>query len=149
MVGAAWIRLGLGTDPRRSRRARSLLLLSVVYLTSLSVVALNRAAGSESAGLGQGTGHTHAAGFEKASAGHAHAAGHDEAGVGGVREAGHQEAAHREAAHQEAGARQHATGPCRPTQAQSRAARKLVAHTREGLARFADLRDARAAAGHG
>jgi hypothetical protein len=136
MVGAAWIRLGLGTDPRRSRRVRCLLLLSVVYLASLSVVALNRAAGSESAGLGQGTGHAHAVGSEEAGAGRAHAAGHDQAGEGGARE---------EAGHQEAGARQHATGPCRPTQAQSRAARKLVADTRGGLARFADLRDALAA----
>ena len=42
MVGAIWIRLGLSTDPRLSRRARCLLLVSMAYITTLSVVALNR-----------------------------------------------------------------------------------------------------------
>jgi hypothetical protein len=127
MVGAAWTGLGLTTDPRRARRARGLLLLSMAYLTALSVVSLDRAANAEAAAHGHG-------------AGHVHASGHDEAGVGGAPEAGHQKAAH-----QEAGARQHATDPCRPTAVQSRAARKLATDTRGGLTRFADLRDARRA----
>ena len=145
MVGAAWTGLGLTTDPRRSRRARSLLLLSMAYITTLSGVTLDRAANAEAAAHGRGAGHVHAAGSDKAGADHAHAAGHDKAGVGGAPEAGHQKAAHQKAAHQEAGARQHATDPCRPTAAQSRAARKLAADTRGGLTRFADLRDARRA----
>jgi hypothetical protein len=62
MAGATWTRLGLATDPRRSRRARCLLLLSMVYITSLSLVALNRAAGAESAAHGHDTGHVHATG---------------------------------------------------------------------------------------
>jgi hypothetical protein len=135
IVGAAWTRLGLTTDPRRSRRARCLLLLGAVYLGGLSVVALNRAAGSESAALGHGVGHVNGAGQEAAGAGHVHADGHDEPGAGGARAAGHKEAH----------AQQHANGPCRPTPAQVRAARKLVADTKRGLARFVDLRDARAA----
>jgi hypothetical protein len=49
MAGAAWTRLGLTTDPRRSRRARCLLLLGMTYMTALSVVALNRAATAGSA----------------------------------------------------------------------------------------------------
>lgn len=135
IVGAAWTRLGLTTDPRRSRRARCLLLLGTVYLGGLSVVALNRAAGSESAALGHGAGHVHGAGQEGAGAGHDHPVGHDDLGAEGVRAAGHEEAH----------AQQHAIGPCRPTSAQVRAARNLVADTRRGLARFVDLRDARAA----
>jgi hypothetical protein len=135
MVGAAWTRLGLTTDPRRSRRARCLLLLGTVYLGGLSVVALNRAAGSESAAHGHGAGHVHGAGQEAAGAGHAHRDGHDGLGAGGARAAGHEEAR----------AQQHANGPCRPTFAQRRAARKLAADTRRGLARFVELREARAA----
>jgi hypothetical protein len=109
MVGAAWAGLGLTTDPRRSRRARSLLLLSMAYLTSLSVVSLDRAANAEAAAHGRG-------------AGHVHASGHDEASPG-----------------------EHATGSCQPTSAQVAAANQLVADTRGGLTRFADLRDARRA----
>jgi hypothetical protein len=91
MVGAAWVRLGLTNDARRSRRTRSLLVLSMAYVTALSVVALNRAAGTESAAHG------------------------------------------------------HATGSCRSTSAQLRAADELATVTRLGLARFADLRDGLAA----
>jgi hypothetical protein len=109
MVGAAWTGLGLTTDPRRSRRARSLLLLSMAYITTLSVVTLDRAATAEAAVHGH-------------SAGHVHASGHDEASPG-----------------------EHATGSCQPTSAQVAAANQLVADTRGGLARFADLRDARRA----
>ena len=122
MVGAAWTGLGLTTDPRRSRRARGLLLLSMAYLTSLSVVTLDRAANAEAAAHGHAAGHVHASGHDEVSAAHAHAPGHDEASPG-----------------------EHATGSCQPASAQVAAARKLVADTRRGLTRFADLRDARRA----
>jgi hypothetical protein len=60
MVGAIWTRLGLSTDPRRSRRARCLLLVSMAYITTLSVVALNRSAIAESAAAHEhGGGHVH------------------------------------------------------------------------------------------
>jgi hypothetical protein len=122
MVGAAWTGLGLTTDPRRARRARCLLLFSMVYLTSLSVMTLDRAANAEAAAHGHGAGHVHASGTDEVSAGHAHASGHDEASPG-----------------------EHATGSCQPTSAQVAAANQLVADTRGGLTRFADLRDARRA----
>jgi hypothetical protein len=93
MAGAVWARLGLTNDARRSRRARAMLVLSMAYITALSMVALNRAAGTD-------------------------AAAHD-----------------------------HATGSCQPTSAQLRAANERVTDTRQGLARFADLRDG-LAAGH-
>jgi hypothetical protein len=124
MVGAAWTGLGLTTDPRRSRRARCLLLLSMAYITTLSVVTLDRAANAEAAAHGHGAGHVHAA------------VGQDETGTG------HTDAA---VGQDETGAHAHATGPCRPTSAQLRAARKLATDTRGGLTRFADLRDARRA----
>ncbi len=108
-VGAAWTRLGLTTDPRRSRLTRRALLLATVLATSLSVAALNWAASAESAA------HAH-------DAAHLHAPGHDQPG-------GHE----------------HPTGVCQPTAAQSAAAARLVADTKRGLARFADLRDALAA----
>jgi hypothetical protein len=108
MVGAAWTRLGLTTNPRRSRLARGALLLSTILATALSVATLNWAASTESAA------HEH-------DAGHAHSHG------------------------QGVGAHQHPTGPCQPTPAQSAAANKLVADTKRGLARFADLPDALAA----
>ena len=91
MVGAVWVRLGLINDARRSRRARAMLVLSMAYITALSTVALNRAAGTEAA------------------------------------------------------AHEHATGFCQPTSAQVRAATELVTDTRQGLARFADLRNGLAA----
>lgn len=69
MAGAAWTRLGVTIDPRRSRRARGLLLLGMTYITALSMVALSRAATAESAA------HEH-------GAGHVHASSHDEAGPG-------------------------------------------------------------------
>jgi hypothetical protein len=47
--------------------------------------------------------------------------------------------------HQEAGAHEHPAGPCQPTAAQVTAANNLVADTKRGLARLADLRDALAA----
>jgi hypothetical protein len=59
VVGAAWIRLGATIDPRRSRRARGLLLLSVAYITALSAVGLNRAATAELAAHGHGPDHVH------------------------------------------------------------------------------------------
>jgi hypothetical protein len=74
MAGAAWTRLGLTTDPRRSRRARCLLLLGMTYMTALSVVALNRAATAESAAHGHGPGRVHASGHDEASP-HEHATG--------------------------------------------------------------------------
>jgi hypothetical protein len=122
MVGAAWTGLGLTTDPRRSRRARCLLLFSMAYLTSLSVVSLDRAATAEAAAHGHGAGHVHASGTDEVSAGHAHASGHDEASPG-----------------------EHATGSCQPTSAQVAAANQLVADTRAGVTRFADLQDAQRA----
>jgi hypothetical protein len=122
MVGAAWTGLGLTTDPRRSRRARCLLLFSMAYLTSLSVVTLDRAANAEAAAHGHGAGHVHASGHDEVSVGPAHASGHDEASPG-----------------------EHATGSCQPTSAQVVAANQLVADTRGGLTRFADLRDAQRA----
>jgi hypothetical protein len=48
-------------------------------------------------------------------------------------------------AHEEAGGHEHPTGPCQPTPAQVTAANGLVADTKGGLARLADLRDALAA----
>jgi hypothetical protein len=123
LVGAAWTGLGLTRDPRRSRRARCLLLLSMAYVTSLSVVALNRAASAELAAHGHGVGQVHASGR------------HDEASSGQVHASGHHEAS----------GRAHATGPCQPTSAQVRAAKKLVTTTKGGLARFVDLRAALAA----
>jgi hypothetical protein len=122
MVGATWTRLGLTMDPRRSRWARYLLLFSAVYLTAVSVLVLNRAASAELVAHVHGAGHVHASGQEEASTGHVHASGQEEAS-----------------------ARAHATGSCHPTSAQRGAAKKLVAATRRGAARFVDLRDARAA----
>jgi hypothetical protein len=58
MVGATWSLLAHTGDPRRSRRARGLLVLGVAYLTALSVIALGRAETAESAALA--TGHLHA-----------------------------------------------------------------------------------------
>jgi hypothetical protein len=63
MVGATWTWLEHTGDPRRSRRARGLLVLGVAYLTTLSVVTLSRAQTAESAALALGAGHVHAAGF--------------------------------------------------------------------------------------
>jgi hypothetical protein len=62
MVGATWTWLEHTGDPRRSRRARGLLVLGVAYLTTLSVAALSRAETAESAALALGAGHVHAAG---------------------------------------------------------------------------------------
>jgi hypothetical protein len=74
MVGAAWTRLGLTTDPRRSCLARYLLLFSMVYLATVSVLVLNRAANAEAAAQGHGAGHVHASGHDEASPGE-HATG--------------------------------------------------------------------------
>jgi hypothetical protein len=76
MVGAIWTRLGLSADPRRSRRARGLLLVSMTYITALSVVTLNRSATAESAVVHEhgGGGHVHALVHEGSGAS-AHAAG--------------------------------------------------------------------------
>jgi hypothetical protein len=61
MVGAIWTRLGLSGDRRQSRRARCLLLVSMAYITTLSVVALNRSAIAESAAAHEhGGSHVHA-----------------------------------------------------------------------------------------
>jgi hypothetical protein len=105
MVGAVWAQLGLTNDARRSRRARAMLVLTVTYITALSIVALNPAAGTE-------------------------AAAHEQSIV-----------ALNPAAGTEATAHAHATGFCLPTSDQLRAATELVSDTRQGLARFADLRD--------
>jgi hypothetical protein len=118
LAGAAWVRLGLAADPRWSRRARCLLVLGMAYVTTLSLASLNRAAIAESAAHGHGADHVHASGLEAAGAGPAHAPDHDQAGADAP-----------------------ATG-CRPTASQLRAAGELVADTRRGLARFADLPDA-------
>jgi hypothetical protein len=56
MVGAVWARLGLTNDARRSRRARAMLVLTVAYITALSMVTLNRAAGTEAAAHEHATG---------------------------------------------------------------------------------------------
>jgi hypothetical protein len=126
MAGAVWSRLGLATDPRWSRRARSLLVLGMVYVTGLSVASLNRAAIAESAAQHGGAGHVHAAG-------HVHTTGVDPAGAGLGHAAGHDDE------------EQDPADSCRPTATQLRAAAQLVADTRWGLARFADLSDALAA----
>jgi hypothetical protein len=118
MVGAAWIRLGLTTDPRRSRRARCVLLVSMAYLTTLSMVALNKAAIAESTAHA----HVHTSVNDQANGGHLHTSVNDQASSSA-----------------------HATGSCQPSLAQSGAARRLVADTRRGLARLVDLRDAVAA----
>jgi hypothetical protein len=60
VVGAAWIRLAASIDPRRSRRARGLLLLSVAYISALSAVGVHRAATAELAASGHGLDHVHA-----------------------------------------------------------------------------------------
>jgi hypothetical protein len=112
MAGAVWARLGLAADPRRSRRARALLLLGMAYVTALSVTSLNRAADAESAAHAHGAGHVHAAGVDLGLA-----AGHDGEG-------------------------QDAADSCRPTASQLLAAAALVADTRRALTRFADLPDA-------
>jgi hypothetical protein len=114
LVGAAWTGLGLTTDPRRSRRARGLLVVGVAYITILSVVALNRAATAELAAHEQAAGHVHAAVEGQAGTGHVHTEAQT-------------------------------TRSCQPTLAQSRAASGLAVATRQGLARFVHLRDARAA----
>ena len=62
IVGATWIRLGLTTDRRWSLWARYLLLFSVVYLATVSVLVLNRAASAELAAHEHGVGHVHASG---------------------------------------------------------------------------------------
>jgi hypothetical protein len=60
VVGGAWIRLAASIDPRRSRRARGLLLLSVAYISALSAVGVHRAATAELAAHGHGPDHVHA-----------------------------------------------------------------------------------------
>jgi hypothetical protein len=60
VVGAAWIRLAASVDPRRSRRARGLLVLSVAYIAALSAVGLGRAATAELPAHGHGPAHVHA-----------------------------------------------------------------------------------------
>jgi hypothetical protein len=122
LVGATWTLLGLTMDRRRSRPARCLLLVGMAYVTTLSVVALNRSPIAESVAHEHGAGHVQAPANGEASAGHVHATGHDKASP-----------------------HQHATGSCRPTSAQRTAAGKLVAATRRGLARYVDLRAALAA----
>jgi hypothetical protein len=128
-VSATWTLLGITPDPRRSRRARCLLVLSIAYLTGLSAVGLDRAARAELAAHGHGgAGHAQmnrAVSVEVAA--HEHGAGHVHASGG----------------HDEASARAHATGSCQPTSAQRGTATKLVADTRRGAARFVDLQDAR------
>jgi hypothetical protein len=57
---ATWIRLGVITDPRRSRRVRGLLVVGMTYITALSGVGLDRAANAESAAHETGAGHVHA-----------------------------------------------------------------------------------------
>jgi len=66
MVGAAWTRLGLTTNPRRSRLTRRALLLSMILATTVSVAALHWAASAESAAHEHGAGHLHAAGHQQA-----------------------------------------------------------------------------------
>jgi hypothetical protein len=122
VVGAIWARLGVTTDPRRSRRVRGLLVVSTAYITILSVVALNRAAIVEPAAHAQVLGHVHTAVNDQAGATHLHT---------GVNDA--------------TGSSAHAIGSCQPTSAQSHAAIRLATDTRRGLARFVHLRDARAA----
>jgi hypothetical protein len=118
MVGAIWTRLGLSTNPRRSRRARCLLLVSMAYITTLSVVALNRSAIAESAAAHEhGGGHVHALVHDESS--HVHPLVHDESSPAA-----------------------HAAGSCQPTLAQLAAAARLIADTRWGLGRFVDLRAA-------
>jgi hypothetical protein len=60
VVGATWIRLAASIDPRRSRRARGLLLLSVAYISALSAVGVHRAATAELAAHGPVPDHVHA-----------------------------------------------------------------------------------------
>jgi len=131
MVGATWTQLGLTPDPRRSRRARGLLLVSMIYISVPSVVTLNRASFVESAAHAGGAGHVHAVGHDQPVADQADATHHDRPG-------GHAGAA----GHNEAGEHGHTTGPCRPTAAESREARIFVADTAVGLARFARVRGA-------
>jgi hypothetical protein len=122
IVGAAWTRLGRTTYQGWSRRARWVLLLSIVYITALSVASLNRAASAESATHAHGADHVHVSSLDEAGAGHVHAPGQDDTG-----------------------AHTHASGSCQPTAAQLRAASELVADTRWGLARFGALPNALAA----
>jgi len=126
-VGAAWTWLGLGTDQRWSRHARRGLLVSTILATTLSVAVLNWAANAESAAPAHHTGQVSGAGHTRAG-GHEHPPGHDH-GTGD----------------DEPGEHEHPTGRCQPTAAQSAAAGRLVADTRQGLTRFADLPDALAA----
>ena len=73
--GATWTLLEHTSDPRRSRRARALLVVGVAYLTTLSAVALSRTQSAESAALAPGTGHVHAAGLCQPSSAQLDAAG--------------------------------------------------------------------------
>ena len=75
VVGATWTLLEHTGDPRRSRRARGLLVVGVAYLTTLSVVALGRAQSAESTALALGTGHVHAAGLCRPTSAQRDAAG--------------------------------------------------------------------------
>jgi hypothetical protein len=120
MVGATWTGLGLTTDPRRSRRARCLLLVGAAYVTTLSVVALDRVA--ESVAHVPGAGHVDVLVNDQAGVDHVHGSVGNQAGLAA-----------------------HSTGSCHPTSAQLAAATRLIADTRRGLARFADLRAALAA----
>ncbi|HZD71115.1 MAG TPA: hypothetical protein VFA45_20125 [Actinomycetes bacterium] len=107
VVGSAWSRLGLTTDPRRSRSARRALLLATVVGTTSCLAVLSWAASAESAA-------------------HSHDAGHVHTG-------------------NETGTHQHAPTACHPLPAQAKAAAKLVADSKRGTARFADLNHALAA----
>jgi hypothetical protein len=122
MVGATWTGLGLTTDPRRSRRARCLLLVGAAYVTTLSVVALDRVAVAESVAHVPGAGHVDVLVNDQAGVDHVHGSVGNQAGLAA-----------------------HSTGSCHPTSAQLAAATRLIADTRRGLARFADLRAALAA----
>ena len=75
IIGATWTLLEHTSAPRRSRRARGLLVVGVAYLTTLSVVALSRAQSAESTALALGTGHVHAAGPCRPTSAQADAAG--------------------------------------------------------------------------
>jgi hypothetical protein len=62
MVGATWTLFGLTSDPWRSRPARCVLLLVIAWYATLSVVAVNRAAGAEAATDRSAAAHGHQAG---------------------------------------------------------------------------------------
>jgi hypothetical protein len=155
VAGTAWGGLDLMVAPHRIWMARRLLVAGIIIATVASLSTLTWAASVESHGAGghANTDHAHDAGTGNADQAHDAGAG------GGVHDHddpathGHGDPAALDPSQDPTdnaivdsdGGHDHATEPCTPSAAQIKGANDLVAMTRQGLVRFADLNVARAA----